>query len=442
MTAVSFSGLASGIDSASLIKQLVSAERAPADTIANQQSDLASQKAIAGNLSSAVAALGTAVKALSTASQVQPLTATSSDDHVKVAVSSGALATVHDVRVQQLARGQITGSRTFDSAGAGVLGAGSVTITTGTTTKQVDYSASDSLADIAAKINHSGTAVSASVLYDGGKYRLMVASTDTGTAAAASFADSGDSLALSDPTNIKVAARNAIATIDGVDVTRGKNVIDDAITGVTFTLVSPHPSSDLTASSAVSVALDTKSLQSSLQSIVSAYNAVNSALHAQLDYTGTQKGTDTLFGDATLRQLQGALGSAMTSGYGDDPLNSLTLGALGLSRDKTGALSLDSSKLQSALAANPNAVGDLFVTAGFASAMTTLADAYSRPGDGLLVSKGNSLSDRSRSLQGQADLINRRADALQTQLETRFTALETAMSKLKGQSSYISSILG
>src|ERR1044071_2715716 len=326
MPAVTFTGLASGIDSASLITQLVNAERAPVNAITQQQSDLNSQKTVVGNLSTALAALGTAMRGLAFPGQVQPLAAGSSDGHVTVAASSDALATVHNVFVKQLARSEVTSSRELTSAAAGVLGTGSVTITTGAKSAQIDYSATDSLADIAAKINDADLDASASVLFDGSKYRLMVASTGTGTAAAASFVDSGDSLQLSDPANIKVAAKDAIATIDGVDVTRASNVIDDAVTGLTFTLVSPHALTDNGAT--VNVSLDTAGLKSKLQSVISAYNSVNTALHTQLDYTGTKKGTDTLFGDFTLRQLQSALGNVMTSGYGDDPLNPQTLGAV------------------------------------------------------------------------------------------------------------------
>ncbi|HEY0482217.1 MAG TPA: flagellar filament capping protein FliD [Kofleriaceae bacterium] len=432
---VTFTGLSSGLDTASLVSQLVAAERAPADTIASHQSDLTTQKSIVGSLSSALAALGTAMRGLDVASEAQPRKASSSDAHVTVAASSGAIATLHDVRVRQLARGEITASRTFSSSAAGVLGTGSVAITTGTTTQTISYGSSDSLADIASKINASGVAASASVLFDGTSYRLMVASTGTGTAAAARFSDTGDGLALSDPDHITVPAHDAIATIDGVEVTRGANVIDDAITGLTVTLVSPHAVTDTSAQ--VAVTLDRDGLRSKLASVVAAYNSVNSALHVQLDYTGTKKATSTLFGDSTLRQLQGALGSVMSSEYG-----STTLGAIGLVRAKDGALSLDDAKLSSALAANPDAVGNLFVAGGFATAMTAMTDSYARAGDGILASKTRSLTDRYKTLQGRADQINARADALKTQLENQFTRLETAMSQLKSQSSFLTSILG
>ena len=137
----------------------------------------------------------------------------------------------------------------------------------------------------------SGVDASASVLFDGTSYRLMVASTGTGTAAAAHFTDSGDSLGLSSAANIKVPAQDAIATIDGVDVTRGTNVIDDAVAGVTFTLVSPHAVSD--ASAQVTVALDSDTLKSKLASFVSA------AAHTCRRHSSCGTGTPAVTGRAT-----------------------------------------------------------------------------------------------------------------------------------------------
>jgi len=438
MSAVTFTGLSSGIDTASLVSQLVAAERAPADAITQKQSDLNTQKSIVSSLSSALAALGTAVQGMNLASELQPRTASSSDSHVTVAASSGAAATVHDIRVQSLARGQISSSRSFATQTAGVLGDGSLKITTGSATSTINYASTDSLADVAAKINNANAGASASVLFDGTSYRLMVAATQTGTANAPQFTETGDGLGLANPANIKIAATDAKATIDGVDVTRSSNVIGDAIDGLTLTLNSVHATAE--PSSNVTVALDTTSVANKLTAMVSAYNSVNSALHVQLDYTGTQKGTSTLFGDSTLRQLQGTLGNIMGSAYGTGANN--TLGSVGLTRDKTGALTLDTTKLNAALAKNPNAVADLFVTGGFANTVSKMTDAYTRTGDGILAAKTTSLTSRFSDLQTQADQINNRADSLKTQLDAQFAALETAMTAMKQQSAYLTSVLG
>src|SRR5439155_19831805 len=119
------------------------------------------------------------------------------------------------------------------------------------------------------------------------------------------------------------------------------------------------------------------------------------------------------------------------------------IGGVGLIRAKDGTLTLDETKLDSVLASNPSAVTDLFAGGGgFATAVTTLTDAYSRAGDGILAGKTQGLSARQAVLQTQADQINTRADALKSQLEAQFTKLETALTNLKSQSAFLTSVLG
>lgn len=434
MTAISFSGLASGLDTASIVDKLVAAEKAQATTLASKQSDISTQKSIVSTLSSALSSFVTAVRAMDQDSEVRPRTAVVSDSKVGVVVGATAATGTHSFRVKQLATTQVTSSKTFATSGAGVAGTGGLSITVGGTTKSVSWDATDTLDSIASKINDASAGVSASVLHDGSTYRLVVTANNTGTAAAATFADSGSGLALSDPANLKVPPKDAIVAIDGIDVTRGKNVITDALTGVTLTLNAEHATTD--AASTGSIALDQKALTDKVKAIVSAYNSVNAALHNQLDYTGTKKGTNTLFGDSALRQLQGSLSSVMSSEYGGG-----TLGALGLTRDKTGTLTLDETKLTAAIAADSNAVSKVFVSGGFAAAVGTLGDTYTQTSTGIFATKTQSLTDRSTALQKQIDRINTNADALQTRLEAQFTALEKAMSTLQSQSAYLTNML-
>jgi len=431
---VTFGGLASGIDTGALIDQLVAAERSSAQRLSTKQSDLNTQKSIVNSLSSALSTFGSSARAMSTTGGIALRTATSSDAHAAVAASSSAVATAHTLRVNQLARAQVVSSRTFATNTTGIVGVGSVDLTAGGTTKNVAWDATDSLTSIAAKINDANAGTNASVLFDGSSYRLVLAAQSTGTAAAVSFVDNGDNLGFALAANLKVPPRDSIVEIDGITVTRGKNLIDDAVSGLTITANAVHAASD--ADTVLTVALDRDGVRDKIKAFVSSYNSVNSALHVQLDYTGTPKGTNTLFGDSMLRQLQNRLGSVMTQAYGG-----VTVGSIGITRDRTGAMTLDETKLTAALATNANAIEGLFVGGGFAATVTTMTDDYARAGDGILAAKTKTLTDRNRSMQTQIDSINRRADATRATLEQQFTALESAMSKLQSQSQYLSRIL-
>jgi flagellar hook-associated protein 2 len=433
MPAITFGGLSSGIDTSSLIDQLVAVERAAATRVSTRKSNIDAQKSIVSSVSSAVSSLGTAAKALDLDTEVKPRTATVSDSRVAVAVSSAAPAGTHEFRVSQLAAAQVTQSRSFTSSAAGALGTGGVDITVGGVTKSIAWSATDSLDAIATRINEADAKVSASVLrVDDNNYRLVVTAKSSGTANAPTFVETGDGLGLSDPLNVKVAAANAIVNIDGIDITRPSNVIADALTGVTLTLNATHAVTDPTSKSTVS--LDTTALTDKVKKMVDAFNVVNAALHNQLDYNGTTKGENTLFGDGTLRQLQAAMGSLASSSYGG-----ATISSIGITRDRTGTMTLDASKLAEAVGKDPDAVAKLFVTGGFATSITGLVDQYTRPTDGVLAGKTQSLTDRQKILQKQIDSINSKADDLADRLTAQFAALEQSMTKLKSQSSYLSS---
>lgn len=432
---ITFSGLSSGLDSSSIITSIVNAAKAQDSALQTQQTNLTAQEGIVTDLSSKLGSLGLLAKEMTLSSDLALRTATSSDAHVSVAASNSAVATTHDIRVAQLAQAQVVSSRTFSSDKAGALGVGGVAITTGGNTVNVAWDASDSLESIASKINSTGSSLSASVLYDGSAYRLVMTNTQTGKANASSFVDSGDGLELSDPSNVKIKAQDALVNIDGVDVTRPTNVIDDAIPGLTITAVSPQGTSD--PDSAVAVNVDRTAIQGKLQGFVDAYNSVQKALATQLSYTGTAPAANTLFGDSTLRELQGSLQSLVTGAYGTS-----SLGGLGMSIDQSGVMTLDADKMNAALDKDPHAVDSVFATSkgGFAKAIATLATSYTEPGDGIFALKSQAMSDRSKLLQSQIDQINANAQSLQTRLQDEFNALETTMSSLKTEGNYLSAV--
>ncbi len=434
MTAVTFGGLASGLDTASLITKLVSAEKASENRYTAQQTVLAGQKNIVDALTSSVSSLGSLASDLALPSTLQMRTASSSDSHVSVAVSGTAAVTTHDIRVNSIATAQVASSNTYTGDSAGLAGSGTLAITSGATAGSISYDATDTLSSIATKINNANAGVTASVLFDGSAYRLMVASKSAGTTNAATFTETGAGLGLSNAANVKVAAKDASLTIDGVTITRSTNVITDALAGTTITAVSPHASTE--SDSQITVSNDVSSLTAKLKSFVTSFNSVAGGVAGQLTYNASTKNQSVLFGDSTLRGLQTSLSKFTSQTFG-----STTMTALGLSMDKDGLLSLDSDKLATALSSNPGAMTDLFVSGGLATSIHGLTNLYSEAGDGVLVTKSTGMTDRNTLLQSQIDEIETNASALQTRLQAQFSALETAMSKLQSQSSYITQML-
>ncbi len=434
---VTFSGLASGLDSAALIDQLVAAERQPAVLLGRKVNDLNRQGIIVDDLISKLRAFGDRARGLDLASEIRSVTAERSDtSHVGVAVSGTASVSTHSLRVTSTARGQTVTSRTFASDGAGVLGDGSVTIDTASGDPvTVAWTSADSLSAIAARINDANAAATASVVFDGTSYRLVASSRQTGTAATPTFTDAGDGLAWSNPANVTAASRDAAFVVDGIAVTRGHNVVSDVLAGVTLTLTAPHAAAD--PDTTITIASDGGAIRDKVKGLVDAYNGVAGALDGQLRYNGVTKGTDTLFGDSTLRQLQRALGTVVTSEHGGK-----SLAGLGIKIDTAGRLTLDQGKFDAALTSDPAAVEALFVSGGLATKIASLGDVYARAGDGVLSAKGKSIDDRTTAYQKDITRIEDAALAVGERLRAQFTALERAISTMKTQSNQMLSILG
>jgi flagellar hook-associated protein 2 len=439
---ISFSGLASGLDSGSIIDQMVAAERASQGPITTRKLELGRQKIVVSDLASKLSALASKAKAFTTAADARSFTATTSDStRIGVAVSGSAQPGTYAIRVNSLARAETTVSRTFLSANAGVLGAGSVSIAAGTDTPvTITYGATDSLAAIADKINSSGARATASVLHDGTTYRLMINARDSGTAAALSFTDGGDSLALANPGNVKVIAEDAEIELNGITITRGTNVLSDVLPGVTLTLSKTHLVDD--ADTVIGVNSDAKGVRERVQGLLDSYNAVADVLDSQLRYDGVAKGQDTLFGDSMLRGLQLRFGALTTSERTHDA-GTTSLGNLGISRDTHGKLTINSTKFDAAVAADPSALEDLLLgdgQVGMGKALSDLASEYTKSTDGLLAGKTKALDARIKGYTDQIDRIESSAVRLESTLSAQFSALEQLMVSLRNQQNYLSSL--
>jgi len=433
---INFNGLVSGLDTASMIDQLVAAEKSSATVLRQRVTDVNRQGTILDDLTTRLLSVRDKARALDQASELRTAKATSSDDsHASVVVSGSAAAATHSLRVDTLARAQVTTSRTFASNGAGAAGTGSVDITTSAGTKSVSWTATDTLQDIADRINAADAASTASVVYDGTNYRLVATARQPGVANAPTYTDGGAGLGWSAPANVTIAASDARFTLDGIAMTRSTNLVADAASGMTLTLKRAHAVGET--DTIVDVSSDGDAVKTKVKDVVDAFNTAANLVTSQLSYSGVTKGAGTLFGDSTLRQLQLAMNKAATDSHGGK-----TLAGLGITFDRTGRLSIDDAKLTAAIAADPRAAERLFVDGGLGTKLGDLADQYARSGDGILAAKGKSLDSQAASYQKQIDRIEDAATKVGERLRDQFTKLEKALSTMQQQSARLTAILG
>jgi flagellar hook-associated protein 2 len=457
--AISAAGVGSGLDVQSIVSQLVAIEKQPLKQLQTKASSFQTQLSLYGKIKSQASALGDAAALLAGPNGWNAQKATSSNTAaVGVIASSSASNAVFSVEVQQLARAQSSASLGITKDGAAgaegnleiELGTWSEDVTptfTPGSSVSVSIAATDTVGDIATKINASNAGVVATVLRDGANERLVVKSTTTGGASGfrlnTPVAAGLGSLGLTNPSNgvgfVGQTALDAKVKINGIAVASASNKMADVVAGVTLQL------NQVTTSTVdVSVANDQDAVQKNIQGFVDAYNALNSTLADATKYTAATKTAGALQGDVTTVGLQNALRSMMGSTSSGSTFSYLS--DVGIERQTDGSLKVNTTKLTSAQQDLPN-LKNLF-TADNGNTSTNGFGLKVRDFSRGLVAFDGLVSNKSTALQGSItrnskdqDRVNERASRVESQLFRQYSALDAQMAQLNGLNSYVTAQL-
>ncbi len=461
-----------GLDLESLLSKQVAAESQPLTDLQSNTQALQTKLSAYGQIQSSMSALQTSLQALTNPGTWAATTASSSDNaSVSVAVGDGATAGSTSISVSQLATSQTIASSAFGNA-ASAVGTGSLTIQlgqwsgTGNSTftpgsgsaVTINITAgNNSLTGIRDQINSANAGVTASIVTDSSGSRLVMRSTATGLSSGFQVTASDDDGNGTDATGLsalaydpssgvnsmtqKVAAGNALAVVNGLDIESESNTLTGVVDGLTITLNKPTTGASLT------VAQDSDSIKKAVTNFVSAYNAMANLFVTDLKYVPNADGKSAgnagpLQGDSTVTGLQfmmrsiaggsTSLGGAFTR-----------LSDIGLDPQKDGTLKLDDSKLSSAVG-NLSGLKSFFMgvdngnasNSGMAQQLQTFAstalsfDGQIATGTTGLQTRIGQNSDRATQLQAHLDLFSAR-------LRDRYNALDTQMSSLNSLASYV-----
>jgi flagellar hook-associated protein 2 len=446
---ITSSGLISGIDTASIVDQLVQLESRPITLLKSRQSALKAQVSALGEIVSRLSSLETATRSLATEG-VLAARVSSTNDAFTAAPGAGALGGRYGVRVDQLARAAKWRSGAFATSTAPVAGGTLALSVAGKAYGPIAIAPGTSLADVAFQIRQTGAPVSAQVLTGKDGAYLSVTARDTGHAGA----DPAAALSLgftpsgagggTDPAFAEVeAARNALFTIDGLAFERQANVVTDAIPGVTLTLKkgAVAPATTGTVEDLVLTA-DVDASKAKLQKFVDAYNGVMALVQKQLAVTKSTDRGATLAGDSAVRALQKSLQGVLTTVVPGLP-SVRTLADVGVKTARDGSLSIDATTFGAALARDPSAIDALFSQAdtGLAAVVSGLVQGQIRAGDGVLTARQTGLNKTVTSLDDQAAVLQRRVAAFRKNLERQFSAMETTLSNLRSTGSFLTAQL-
>ncbi len=440
---ITFGGLSSGLDTNSIITKLVQIEKQPIVDMQTSVTAAQNRQSILADLSTKLSTLQTSLSALNTQAGVQGRTVNVAAGATYTATAAGNAAVGnYNVVVSQLAQAQRTYSNTYSDPAAKGLTAGTITISEGGKKASISVTGADSLNTVASKINSSGLNLSASVVYDGTKYRMVVNGEDTGQQNAIKFTDSGTGLGLNLVANTVLAAKDAKLTVDGLAVTAATNTVTGIVPGVTLTL-----SGTAKTHYTLSVTDDPTKLQTTLQSVATAYNAVMDQVNKQMPKAGatSQPGAGSLAADPAVLQLQSTMRglTVLTGGPKGNAFTSLV--EIGISVDRYGTMSLDTNRLQTALATHSGAVTDLLVgtngTNGLSTKLANRVTMYTDPVGGVLTSDSQGIGRQITTMNHSIDRMSRLADVYQQGLQNQFSVMEQLISRYNGQTSSLQGIL-
>lgn len=434
----SISGLSSGLDSATIIEQLMQLEAAPQSRLKSRVSSEQSVITSMQTLNTRVVTLQGKATALTKPTAWSPLTATSSTAGIKVTTATGAGPASFSVTVTSQARVHQLGFQSAAALTDVVTGASTsvrldrfdgspVTIDTG------DGTLGGLVAAINDPDNETGLHAHAVKVADG-SYRLMVESAETGAAQDFDLTALDGSPLLGGAT--VVAGSDASLDLGaGVVATSTSNTFTDLLPGTTITI---GDGVTVGTTSRITVSRDTAAVSTAVKDLVDTVNSLLTSIDAQADYNATTKTAGPLSGNSAVRALRTEL---LDSVY---PTDGTSLADVGIQVTREGTLKLDSAVFEAAYRADPTGVAERLggATDGLAARVAAVSKSSSDPVKGTLTAAITGRREGVDRLQDSIADWDTRLELRRTTLQRQFTALETALNQMQSQSSWLAGQLG
>ena len=444
-------GLASGLDTNSIVDQLMAIERQPRTRLDQQATLITARQSALADFQTRLRAVEAAAKDLRSVSlwSQSQSAATSDATRLSAALVAGSGAGVggYQVEVSQLAN---AAQRTY--AFRSPASAGTITIDGHDTRVAVGAS----LADVVSAINSDADATVYAAATDSGTLVLSARRTgDTGTGFIAVTDGTG---ALTEDAAKAKQGRDALFTVDGVAGSASSNDVTNAVAGVRLTLRGVTTVSGPITVTVGAPSADTAAIKDKLRAFVDVYNSTVDAIRAKLDErsvpnarTDADRQKGMLNGDTTLTAILSQMRQAIYTPVRGLPAGMSSLADLGVStgsasatvsRDAlAGKLEIDARALDAAFASNPSGVHDLLAgpanAGGWARAFERIVHGADTTGGTIDVRITGADAELKRLQQTMSDMDDRLALKEQT-LRARFTAMETALSQSQAQSSWLS----
>lgn len=382
-SAITFTGLGSGIDMSSIVSAIIEAETASYITPIEEWKTTWENKITAfQELNTKLVTLETSVKDLDSQSEFLVKTASSTDTSILNATADDTASSgSYEVIVEQLAKSEKethAGHADEDST-AVTNSAGTFSYTYNGTSRTINVIAGSTLTDLVDLINNDSQnpGVTAKILDDGSgtstACHLVLTGNSTGesysiTAVSHTLDNFGTGGTTGGGFSETQQAQNSKIKVDGYPsstdsfIERSTNTISDVITGITISLVGEGTAT-------VTASTDTSAIKEKITAFVDAFNEVRTYIADNTNYDTDNDEVGILLGNYAVDTVKNRLNdiiSSSPSGFRDGYDTYINLMQIGISTDAEsgsgteGLLIIDEDALDEALSDDPEAVAELF----------------------------------------------------------------------------------
>lgn len=412
---------------------------------AGRQALLTRQSAAASATEKGLSTLGSALRAFQTSlsaltglnKTISANSAVFSDTAVASATATAtAAAGTYAFFVEQVASAhKVSYSGMSDFSGGGTL-----TLGVGANSFTVDLSARATwtVRDLAAAINGAtgNTNLSASVVTTGSTSELVLSSKVTGAANTISVSTTGADAALATklgaPANQLSNALDAVVRIGsstGTEIRQASNTLN-VIDGVTMTLSKAQAAGS--APVTLTVASDASKTTANAQAFVDAYNKLKSAVDKLVSPGNPSEGgaPGAFAGDSGVRALRERLVSILRG------TGATSLAGFGIIANREGTLSVDSTRLTKALAANPTGLDTLIgstastAPSGIAGQLDSYLKLWTSSAGGQVSSRQDAISKLQTDLTDRQTALDKQYDSAYARYLAQFTQLQSVQSNM------------
>ncbi len=448
-------GLASGLDTNSIVQALVGPEQQRITNTTNQENAASAQASELQKIQTDLQTVATDAQALMDPSlfdDTQAVTSTS-PTVISAAASSGvgAVQGGYEVGVTALAAAaQKTFSYTPPPSGSSAY---ALTIDG----KNVTMSPGESIASFVQAINSNSKLdvyAAATTVNTDGSGTVVLSDRLTGDQGNSyiNVTDPGTALTqTTDQQSANFEGQDAQYTINGVaQQPSTSNTLTTAIPGVTLTLNGTTAASGPVTVDVSAPAPSESNVQSAVQTFITAYNSVIGEIQAQVSQSpsSSQPTQGTLYSDPGLSDLLTSMRQAMyatQSGTAPGLTSMLDLGvstgaAAGNAAPSQSAidgnLTLNAATLQSAMQSDAGGVQSVLI--GWANSFASIVDNQAGPG-GIIDTRVNQDHSQASDLASQIATMNQALQLKEAQLEQQFAQMESALSQNQSESSWLTS---